>query len=109
MILLVNGGEISYSDVERSLQAGRPVQPTLRCGRLGPLAPARPAPLGPSLMLAPDIRLKVVSEIPGHATITITKDVYGHLVEGDKRELCRDGRRLWDDVGSQNGSRGGPR
>ncbi len=29
--------------------------------------------------------LNVVSEILGHASIMITKDVYEHLVEGDKR------------------------
>jgi hypothetical protein len=29
--------------------------------------------------------LYVVSEVLGHASIAITKDVYGHLVEGDKR------------------------
>ena len=27
----------------------------------------------------------MVSEVLGHASITITKDVYGHLMEGDKR------------------------
>ena len=29
--------------------------------------------------------LHVVSEVLGHAGIAITKDVYGHLLEGDKR------------------------
>ena len=29
--------------------------------------------------------VRLVSEILGHASIVITKDVYGHLVEGDKR------------------------
>ena len=29
--------------------------------------------------------LHVVSEVLGHASIAITKDVYGHLLEGDKR------------------------
>ena len=37
------------------------------------------------LMLAQGTPLHVVSEILGHASIVITKDVYGHLVEGDKR------------------------
>jgi integrase len=40
---------------------------------------------GASLMLAQGTSLHVVSEILGHASITITKDVYGHLLEGDKR------------------------
>ena len=26
-----------------------------------------------------------VSEVLGHATIAVTKDVYGHLLEGDKQ------------------------
>ena len=29
--------------------------------------------------------LHVVSEVLGHASIAITKDVYGHLLEGDGR------------------------
>jgi integrase len=40
---------------------------------------------GASLMLAQGNPLHVVSEVLGHASIAITKDVYGHLVEGDKR------------------------
>jgi Phage integrase family len=40
---------------------------------------------GASLMLAQGTPLHVVSEILGHASIVITKVVYGHLVEGDKR------------------------
>jgi integrase len=38
-----------------------------------------------SLMLAQGTPLHVVSEILSHASIAITKDVYGHLLEGDKR------------------------
>jgi site-specific recombinase XerD len=33
-------------------------------------------------MLAQGVRLEVVSEILGHASIAITKDVYGHLGRG---------------------------
>ena len=40
---------------------------------------------GASLMAAQRTPLHVVSEVLGHASIAITKDVYGHLVEGDRR------------------------
>jgi site-specific recombinase XerD len=40
---------------------------------------------GASLMLAQGTPLHVVSEVLGHASIAITKDVHGHLLEGDKR------------------------
>ncbi|OUC97411.1 tyrosine-type recombinase/integrase [Streptosporangium minutum] len=40
---------------------------------------------GASLMLAQGTPLHVVSDVLGHASIAITKDVYGHLMEGDKR------------------------
>jgi hypothetical protein len=61
-------------------------------------------------MLAQGTPLHVVSEVLGHASIAITMDVYGHLVEGDKRAAAesmtgvlfgaRPRRR-----GSQHGSR----
>src|SRR5215470_4508887 len=44
-----------------------------------------PSHSGASLMLAQGTPLHVVSEVLGHASIAITKDVYGHLLEGDKR------------------------
>ena len=40
---------------------------------------------GASLMLAQGTPLHVVSDVLRHASIAITKDVYGHLLEGDKR------------------------
>jgi hypothetical protein len=40
---------------------------------------------GASLMLAQGTDLYVVSGVLGHASLAITKDVYGHLVEGQKR------------------------
>ena len=33
-------------------------------------------------MLAQGTNLYVVSEVRGHSSLAITKDVYGHLVEG---------------------------
>ena len=36
-------------------------------------------------MLAQRTPLHVVSEVLGHVSIAITKDVYGHLLEGYKR------------------------
>lgn len=32
--------------------------------------------------------MHVVSEVLGHASTAITKDVYGHLAEGDKRTVA---------------------
>lgn len=40
---------------------------------------------GASLMLAQGTPLHVVSGVLGHASITVTKDVYGHLVEDQHR------------------------
>jgi integrase len=58
---------------------------------------------GASLMLAQGTDLYVVSEVLGHSSVTITKDVYGHLVEGQKRaasELMS--AQLLRDIGSQD-------
>ncbi|MGH9121504.1 MAG: tyrosine-type recombinase/integrase [Acidimicrobiales bacterium] len=41
-----------------------------------------------SVMLAQGVPLEVVSEVLGHSSIAITKDVYGHLVEGAKRSAA---------------------
>jgi integrase len=41
-----------------------------------------------SVMLAQGVPLEVVSEVLGHSSIYITKDVYGHLVEGAKRDAA---------------------
>lgn len=39
-------------------------------------------------MLAQGVPLEVVSEILGHSSIYITKDVYAHLVEGSKLDAA---------------------
>jgi integrase len=41
-----------------------------------------------SLLLAQGVPLKIVSETLGHASIRITADVYGHLLEPAKAEAA---------------------
>lgn len=43
---------------------------------------------GASLLLAQGTPLHVVSEILGHASIVITRDVYGYLIDGDRRSAA---------------------
>lgn len=63
---------------------------------------------GASLMLAQGTDLYVVSEVLGHSSVAITKDVYGHLVEGQKRAAAQlMSTALLRAVGSQNGSHEG--
>ena len=60
---------------------------------------------GASLMLAQGTDLYVVSEVLGHSSVAIMKDVYGHLVEGQKRAAAElMSAQLLRDIGSQNGS-----
>jgi integrase len=63
---------------------------------------------GASLMLAQGTDLYVVSEVLGHSS-AITKDVYGHLVEGQKRAAAaRMSEALLRSNGSHNGSQSPP-
>jgi len=41
-----------------------------------------------SIMLAQGVPLEVVSEVLGHSSIRMTKDVYGHLIGNQKREAA---------------------
>jgi integrase len=60
---------------------------------------------GASLMLAQGVKLEVGSEVLAHASITVTKDVYGHLVEGEKRQAAvMIADALLEEDGSQDGS-----
>jgi integrase len=64
---------------------------------------------GASLMLAQGTDLYVVSEVLGHSSVAITKDVYGHLVEGQKRAAAaRMSEALLRSNGSRNGSQSPP-
>ncbi|UGQ08944.1 site-specific integrase [Yinghuangia sp. ASG 101] len=58
---------------------------------------------GASLILAQGTPPHVVSEVLGHAGIAITKDVYGHRVEGDKRAAAVSALR-----GAHGAGEGGP-
>jgi integrase len=47
----------------------------------------------------------VVSEVLGHSSVAITKHVYGHLVEGQKRAAAElMSAQLLKDIGFQDGS-----
>jgi integrase len=52
-----------------------------------------------SLMLASGVKLQVVSEVLGHASIRMTADVYGHILAPD-REAAADAmdQALWNDA-----------
>jgi len=52
---------------------------------LGHLTPNELRHSAASIMLAQGVPLEVVSEILGHTSIRITKDVYGHIGEGQRR------------------------
>jgi len=49
-----------------------------------------------SLMLAQGVKIQVVSQVLGHASIRMTADVYGHLLEPDRKEAAEAmGAVLW--------------
>ena len=56
-------------------------------------------------MLAQGTDLYVVSEVLGHSSVAITKDVYGHLVEGQKRAAAQ---LMSSALLRENGSHGTP-
>jgi integrase len=49
-----------------------------------------------SLMLAQGVKIKVVSQVLGHSSIRMTADVYGHLLDPDRKEAAQAmGSLLW--------------
>lgn len=69
---------------------------------LGPWHPHELRHSAASLMLAQGVKLHVVSQVLGHSSIRMTSDVYGHLLEPDRREAATAmGALLWgaDDEG----------
>jgi len=64
---------------------------------------------GASLVVAQGTNLYVVSEILAHSSVAISKEVYGHLVEGQKRAAAaRMSEALMTPNGSRNGSQSPP-
>jgi hypothetical protein len=84
------------------------LRPAMPARRPGSLASARAAPLGCLADAGPGTLPHVVSEVLGHASIAVTKDVYGHLLEDDKRATESMSRALFGGLtcsrGSQRGS-----
>ncbi|MFI4971032.1 MAG: tyrosine recombinase XerC [Hyphomicrobiales bacterium] len=49
-----------------------------------------------SLMLAQGVKIQVVSQVLGHASIRMTADVYGHILDPDREEAAKAmGTMLW--------------
>lgn len=60
---------------------------------------------GASIMLAQGVDLWIVSEVLGHSSVAITKDVYGHLLGGEKRSAAEAiTGALFDRLAPTNGS-----
>jgi integrase len=55
---------------------------------LGPWHPHELRHSAASLMLAQGVKLHVVSQVLGHSSIRMTSDVYGHLLEPDRRDAA---------------------
>ena len=69
---------------DQNLASAAAFQPALR----GDDRPVLASLTGASADARPGHPLHVVSEILGHASITITKDVHGHLVGGGRRAVA---------------------
>ncbi len=49
-------------------------------------------------MLAQGVKIQVVSQVLGHSSIRMTADVYGHLLDPDRKEAAEAmGTVLWSD------------
>lgn len=92
---LVAGPAWVESDLVFSTRKGTPIDPDnfaqyfhRLCARagLGHWTPHELRHSAASIMLAQGTPLWVVSEVLGHASVAITKDIYGHLLGAEKRE-----------------------
>jgi len=95
---LAAGPDWVDSDLVFTTRRGTPVDPDnfaryfhrlcVRAG-LGHWTPHELRHSAASIMLAQGAPLRVVSEVLGHASIAITKDIYGHLIGDEKAEATK--------------------
>lgn len=76
----------------------REFQKVCRIAGLGDWHPHELRHSAASLMLAQGVKIQVVSQVLGHSSIRMTADVYGHLLDPDRREAAQAmGTLLWND------------
>lgn len=101
------------SDLVFSTKKGTPIDPDnfshyfhRLCARagLGHWTPHELRHSAASIMLAQGTPLWVVSEVLGHASLAITKDVYGHLLGDEKKEATESIADVLFDVPGPTGS-----
>jgi integrase len=84
----------------------REFQAICRSAGLGDWHPHELRHSAASLMLAQGVKIQVVSQVLGHSSIRMTADVYGHILDPDRREAADAmGSMLWD--GSASGGDSG--
>ena len=76
----------------------REFQKVCRAAGLGDWHPHELRHSAASLMLAQGVKIQVVSQVLGHSSIRMTADVYGHLLDPDRKEAAQAmGTMLWGD------------
>lgn len=74
----------------------REFQKVCRSAGLGDWHPHELRHSAASLMLAQGVKIQVVSQVLGHSSIRMTADVYGHLLDPDRKEAAQAmGSLLW--------------
>jgi len=66
----------------------REFQKVCRLAGLGDWHPHELRHSAASLMLAQGVKIQVVSQVLGHSSIRMTADVYGHLLDPDRKEAA---------------------
>jgi integrase len=80
----------------------REFQTVCRSAGLGDWHPHELRHSAASLMLAQGVKIQVVSQVLGHSSIRMTADVYGHILDPDRREAADAmGSLLWRSMDTQ--------